>query len=228
MKGLQYLNFPVSFLKTVDLTVVLEEALLFCSYETMKRVKSDRAHFYDLIEMHGLVETELKYDLYSKAKDLYDANVKSVRCGVNHIAFINYLNTSNDNLLNIEFRAYCATKAIIGKKVYMKTNFKEIFSLMFGYKNYCDLSEKTLLKISSFEKARAKRKILERLEVKWHLSIYSLHSRGMYISYKFSPVELIVEVKKSKMVSKIKQKINEKKADAILLKFMDEIDVSSG
>jgi hypothetical protein len=223
MKELQYINFPVSFLRKRDLVEVLEQALIFCSYEAMERTKGDRAYFVTLSEKLGLTEDESGNDLFSKARELYNDNVKSIRCGVNLDVYCNYLRTTKDNL-HIEFRAYCATKAILGKKVYKKTNYKEIFSFMFGYNCYDDISMKSKLELSKIENRRSMKKIIEKLEEKWHLSFYSLHSRGLYISYKLSPVDLIVEVKKSKIISKNKQKLNEQEADAKLLEFINKLE----
>ena len=66
------------------------------------------------------------------------------------------------------------------------------------------------------------KRLLEKLEQKWHLSKYSLNSRGLYISFKLTPVELILEVKKSKIVTKNKQQINEKLADKMLEDYVND------
>jgi len=226
MKELQYINFPVSFLRKRDLKSVLEQALQFCSYETMVLNKYDKSYFNSLVEKLGLSEVDFEYDLYASSKRLYEENVKSIRCGVNIDVFRNYLRTSKDDL-NIEFRAYCSTKAILGKKVYKKTRFKEIFSLMFGYISIDDISPESRLLLSKYESTRSMKRTLDKLEEKWHLSVYSLHSRGMYISYKLSPVDLIVEVEKMKIIHKNRQRINEQRANVIISDFINELDVSS-
>jgi len=226
MKELQYINFPVSFLRKRDLKSVLEQALQFCSYETMVLNKYDKSYFNSLVEKLGLSEVDFEYDLYASSKRLYEENVKSIRCGVNIDVFRNYLRTSKDDL-NIEFRAYCSTKAILGKKVYKKTRFKEIFSLMFGYISIDDISPESRLLLSKYESTRSMKRTFDKLEEKWHLSVYSLHSRGMYISYKLSPVDLIVEVEKMKIIHKNRQRINEQRANVIISDFINELDVSS-
>ena len=226
MKELQYINFPISFLRKRDLKSVLEQALQFCSYETMVLNKYDKSYFNSLVEKLGLSEVDFEYDLYASSKRLYEENVKSIRCGVNIDVFRNYLRTSKDDL-NIEFRAYCSTKAILGKKVYKKTRFKEIFSLMFGYISIDDISPESRLLLSKYESTRSMKRTFDKLEEKWHLSVYSLHSRGMYISYKLSPVDLIVEVEKMKIIHKNRQRINEQRANVIISDFINELDVSS-
>ena len=226
MKELQYINFPVSFLRKRDLKSVLEQALQFCSYETMVLNKYDKSYFNSLVEKLGLSEVDFEYDLYASSKRLYEENVKSIRCGVNIDVFRNYLRTSKDDL-NIEFRAYCSTKAILGKKVYKKTRFKEIFSLMFGYISIDDISPESRLLLSKYESTRSMKRTFDKLEEKWHLSVYSLHSRGLYISYKLSPVDLIVEVEKMKIIHKNRQRINEQRANVIISDFINELDVSS-
>jgi len=224
MKEIKYLNFPVSFLRKRDLEAVLEQALQFCLFESMVLNNGDRSYFDTLSVRLGLSGAE--FDLFVHSKKLYEENVKSVRCGVSLEVFINYLRTSKDEL-NLEFRAYSATKAVIGNKAYKKTRYREVFSLMFGYTKYEDISEKTKLELSKIEDSRYMKRLLEKLEQKWHLSIYSLNSRGLYISYKLAPVELIVEVKKSKIIAKKKQVINEKKADKILENYINNIESKS-
>jgi len=219
MKELLYLNFPVLFLRERNLVKVFERALQFCSYESMILNKGSRSYFDVLSLKLGLSGDEL--DLFIRSKKLYEENAKSVRCGVSLKVFINYLRTSKDDL-NIEFRAYCATKAILGKKEYKKTRYKEVFTKMFGYNNYEDISEKTRLELSRIEDSRYMKRLLEKLEQKWHLSKYSLNSRGLYISFKLTPVELILEVKKSKIVTKNKQQINEKLADKMLEDYVND------
>ena len=226
MKELQYINFPISFLRKRDLKSVLEQALQFCSYEIMVLNKYDKSYFNSLVEKLGISEVDFEYDLYASSKRLYEENVKSIRCGVNIDVFRNYLRTSKDDL-NIEFRAYCSTKAILGKKVYKKTRFKEIFSLMFGYISIDDISPESRLLLSKYESTRSMKRTLDKLEEKWHLSVYSLHSRGLYISYKLSPVDLIVEVEKMKIIHKNRQRINEQRANVIISDFINELDVSS-
>ena len=224
MKEIKYLNFPVSFLRKRDLEAVLEQALQFCLFESMVLNNGDRSYFDTLSVRLGLSGAE--FDLFVHSKKLYEENVKSVRCGVSLEVFINYLRTSKDEL-NLEFRAYSATKAVIGNKAYKKTRYREVFSMMFGYTKYEDISEKTKLELSKIEDSRYMKRLLEKLEQKWHLSIYSLNSRGLYISYKLAPVELIVEVKKSKIIAKKKQVINEKKADKILENYINNIESKS-
>ena len=222
MKKIEYLNFPVSFLRERDLIKILEMAILFCSYEEMIRNKADRTYFQKLIEKKGL--NLLESDYFNEAKKLYEGGVKSVRCGVNYDVFTKYASKSKDDL-NLEFRAYCATKAILGKKTFKKTRYQEIFTIMFGYTNYEDISEKTKLELKKIEDSRYMKRLLEKLEQQWHLSIYSLNSRGLYISYTLSPVNLIIEVKKSKILHKNRQLINEKEAEKSLESFYKEIEL---
>jgi len=203
------------------MVAVFEQALQFCSYESMVLNKASRTYFDNLAVKLGLSGDE--FDLFDRSKELYEQNAKSVRCGVSMEVFINYLKTSKDDL-DIIFRAYCATKAILGKKEYKKTRYKEVFSLMFGYTSYDDISEKTRLELSKIEDSRYMKRLLGKLEQKWHLSIYSLNSRGIYISYKLAPVELIVEVKKSKLIAQNRQRINEKQADKILVDYINNIE----
>jgi hypothetical protein len=223
MKELQYLNFPVSFLRERDLKAVFEQALKFCSYESMVLNKANKVYFEALSKEWGLTDES---DLFTISKELYNENAKSIRCGVKLEMFRNYINISKDDL-NLEFRGFCATKAILGKKTYSKTNLKHIFALMFGYNSFDEMPAETKIELSGIESTRSIKRILSKLEEKWHLNVYTIHSRGLYISYKLTSVNLILEVKKDKILTKNKQKLNEKKADALLSEFLNGINIDT-
>jgi hypothetical protein len=206
---------------------VLEFALQFCFYEMMVLNNGDRSYFESLVQTFELSGD--KSELFNYSKNLYEVYKKDVRCGVNLEVFRNYLNKINENSvkddLNLEFRAYCATKAVIGNKQYKKTRYKEIFSLMFGYTCYDEIKPETRLKLTKIEDSRYMKRLLEKLQDNWHLSVYSRNSRGLYISYKLSLHKLILEVKKNKYIYKNKQQIAEKKADKMLDKLINDDDL---
>ena len=89
MKEIKYINFPVSFLRKRDLEAILEQALQFCTFESMVLNNGDRSYFDTLSVRLGLSGVE--FDLFVHSKKLYEDNVKSVRCGVSLEVFINYL-----------------------------------------------------------------------------------------------------------------------------------------
>lgn len=223
----KYINFPVYFLSMPSLENVLEFALQFCFYEMMVLNNGDRSYFESLVQTFELSGD--KSELFNYSKKLYEVYKKDVRCGVNLEVFRNYLNKINENSvkddLNLEFRAYCATKAIIGNKKYKKTNYRQILALMFGCTNYEDIKQEIRQEIKKYEDSRYMKRMLEKLQDNWHLSVYSRNSRGLYISYKLSPVDLIVAVKKDKYIYKNKQQIAEKKADKILDKLINDDDL---
>lgn len=223
----KYINFPIYFLSMPSLENVLEFALQFCSYEMMVLNNGDRSYFESLVQTFELSGD--KSELFNYSKKLYEVYKKDVRCGVNLEVFRNYLNKINKNSvkdnLNLEFRAYCATKAIIGNKKYKKTNYRQILALMFGCTNYEDIKQEIRQEIKKYEDSRYMKRLLEKLQDNWHLSVYSRNSRGLYISYKLSPVDLIVAVKKDKYIYKNKQQIAEKKADKILDKLINDDDL---
>lgn len=227
MKKIKYINFPVYFLSMPSLENVLEFALQFCFYEMMVLNNGDRSYFESLVQTFELSGD--KSELFNYSKNLYEVYKKDVRCGVNLEVFRNYLNKINENSvkddLNLEFRAYCATKAVIGNKQYKKTRYKEIFSLMFGYTCYDEIKPETRLKLTKIEDSRYMKRLLEKLQDNWHLSVYSRNSRGLYISYKLSLHKLILEVKKNKYIYKNKQQIAEKKADKMLDKLINDDDL---
>ncbi|MDR0694141.1 MAG: hypothetical protein LBF81_02440, partial [Prevotellaceae bacterium] len=133
---------------------------------------------------------------------LYNQYQKENYCGINTNIIWDYKEHNKTDYQIALFCAFCATRSIIGKSEYKKTNIKMIVARMFGYNNYSEMvadtpniTAKNVNKriIESRKKEIAERekyltryhydKILSDLEIKWGLKRYSDHTRGMLISY---------------------------------------------
>ena len=181
----------------------------------------------------GNVNTSL-----TQGKRLYEKYHKQgSRCGINTEIVWDYTNNPKTDYQIALFCAFCATRSIIGKGRYKKTNRDMIMSRMFGYNNKEELLENTqkltTRKISKekqkiYEKEIAERekyqiryqldKVLTNLELHWGLKRYASHIRGMYISYSMDLVSLAKICEQSKKKAQIDSLRKAKKNAELLAK----------
>lgn len=161
----------------------------------------------------GSIETVLR-----SGKTLYEKyHRKGAYCGVNTEIVWQYRDDPKTPYQIAQFCAFCATRSIIGKGEYKKTNRDLISARMFGYTNKEEMQNNTpdLTVKNISKKVRAIRekeieernkyqtryhsdKILTELEFNWGLKRYADHIRGMYISYSMDLAELAKICEQSK------------------------------
>ena len=112
--------------------------------------------------------------------------------------------------------AFISIRSIIGKKPFAKTNKKMIFARMFGYKSPKELPNKRFM--NDLQKRYFNRyqidKILNELQLQWHLKIISNHNRCLYVSFDLSLEELAQKTLSEKNKQKL-LKLKEAKKRAI-------------
>jgi hypothetical protein len=139
----------------------------------------------------------------SEGRDLFSQHGdKGTFCGINATILWDYNDNPKTERQIAQLCAFCATKSIIGKAAYKRTNKKLIVARMFGYSTFADFEKDapalTARNISkearTIREVAAERrrkycdryhidKILTDLECDWGLKRYADHIRGMYISY---------------------------------------------
>ena len=156
-------------------------------------------------------------------------------CGIRTNTIWDYDSTSKTERQIAQFCAFCATRSILGKGRYKKTNTKLIIARMFGYntidefnadtpkivKNISKAERERRLHILEYREKYAKRyhidKILTDLEINWGLKRYADNIRGMYISYEFSLQELAKLCEENKRsVQKCRLKEEKRKAKELV------------
>lgn len=106
--------------------------------------------------------------------------------------------------------AHLALKSILGKKKFVKTNNKLMFSRMAGKE-----TQKEYDQIKGFQWSEYHRnKIIDTLQIDWHLRYYSRYTRGFFFSYEMSLEELITHAEESKR-SKKKKNLRAKRHKAL-------------
>lgn len=144
---------------------------------------------------------------------------KGVFCGLNTAILWDYDHNSDTKTERqiAQLCAFCATRSIIGKAEYKRTNRKLIIARMFGYSTFAEferdvpvLTAKNISKeIRAMRELAAERrrkyqnryhfdKIITDLELGWGFKKYADHIRGMYISYSASLDTLANACEKSK------------------------------
>lgn len=159
-----------------------------------------------------------------KGEQLYNQSKKENYCGINTDIIWDYKNNNKTEYQIALLCAFCATRSIIGKGEYKKTNIKMIVARMFGYNNYPELVSDTpnitaknvskrILELRRKEIAEREKylkryqydKILFDLEDKWGLKRYSDHIRGVFISYNLDYNALANINEKSKKSTRINE-----------------------
>jgi hypothetical protein len=162
--------------------------------------------------------------IISKGEQLYNQYRKENYCGINTDIIWDYINNPKTGYQKALFCAFCATRSIIGKSEYKKTNIDMIVARMFGYNNYPELIantpnitaknvKKEILELRRKEIAEREKylkryhydKILFDLEDKWGLKRYSSHVRGVFISYTLDYNALANINEKSKKSTRISE-----------------------
>ena len=166
----------------------------------------------------ALVDGKWLYDKYHKQGNY---------CGVNTDIIWDYGNNPKTTYQIAVLCAFCATRSIIGKGKYKKTNRDMITARMFGYSNKAEmiantpkLTARNILKeereirereISERNKYQTRYhsdKVLTELELSWGLKRYADHIRGMYISYDtdlFTLAKICENSKKSVKIDALKE-----------------------
>lgn len=216
MKNMEYINFPVSYLQEKDLTKTFIRGFCFGVYEYKLKNEKNHSFFDGMITKYGIDKIAKDLNFYEFAEKEYNENARSRRCGVKIKTFLNYITYQKDKD-DLAMRAFCATKAIIGNNTYKKSNYEEIFALMFGYTSIKDVPEEIQTKHIRFlnPKMNDRRVLRDTLINSWSLGYHSHHTRGFYISYKLKCSDLTFEIEKNKYLkgNKLKPKSNKLKSE---------------
>jgi len=82
--------------------------------------------------------------------------------------------------------AFLAIKSIIGKRDYCKSNKAHIIARMFGYNSVKEVPESKTPLMKKYSNRYYIDKILQELQLNWHLKLFSDHCRGFYLSFDLS------------------------------------------
>ena len=209
VKNSVYANFPLSLLAENDIKKVVKNALDYACYSHSKKLNLGNDKYIDAMNYFMFSETsnELVSAFQTNGQKIYELYNHSVHVGVKVTILWQYLLEKKNVTDIITLRAYCASKAIIGDKKFAKTNKEQFVSKMFGVEKTSQIVDSANLKyLERYQFV----KLISELEKHWYLKYVSNHSRGCFISYKISLVDLMFEVEKIKLNNKIGFEITEK------------------
>jgi|ERR1035437_2726671 hypothetical protein len=201
-KNTVYANFPICLLAEKDIKIVVKNALDYACYSQSKRLNLGTDKYRDSMKYYlfSEISPEMAFDSQTNGQRIYELYNHSTHAGIKVDTLWNYYFEEKSSEDIIAFRAQCATKAVVGTKRFAKTNKEQIVSKMFGVEKTSQIVEGENLKyLERYQFV----KLISELEKHWYLKYVSNHSRGCFISYKISLADLMFEVERLKLNSKI-------------------------
>lgn len=200
----KYLNFPIHFLQEKTMTSTISKAMDFAVYAHSLSMEYEGNAFKSAAGFFNI-----KFGDLEKAEEeggrLYNLYQNTPRVGVNLDILWDYYNNDKSEYQIDCFRAYCATRSIIGDKPYCKSNKALIHARMFGYSSAKVLPNKLSAHQLKYTQRYHIDKVLLDLQHHWYLKLVSQHSRGLYISYDLSLEDLMVHEETGKKKTKDNQ-----------------------
>lgn len=204
MSAQKYFNIPIALFKSKDLKDILSNGVRYAVYAHSQLMLFEGNEFKSAANFLGVSFNNLD-SAEECGKQLFDLYQNSPKAGVNSSIFWDYYNNDKSEYQIDCFRAYCATRSIIGEKAYCKSNKALIHARMFGYSSSKELPKKLSKHQEKYTIRYHMDKVLLSLQHDWYLKLVSQHSRGLYISYDLSLEDLMVHEEKSKKKTKDNQ-----------------------
>jgi hypothetical protein len=214
-----YLNFPIMLIKNIFLEKrsCINFIIGFSIYQ-----KASNEYEQVTAECMDDVADELNINLgnskrhlqlcHSFIKKLNSPDDLGAFVGINNDILFDYLKNDKTEFQIAAFCAFCAVRSILGKKVFCKTNKALIHARMFGYRSAKQLPDK----MTEIQKKYLNRyhmdKLIQELELNWHLKLFGGHCRGFYLSFDLSHCDLAMEHNKAKKKVKVDALKEKKKA----------------
>ena len=205
MSETRYLIFPVQFFEKTAVKEICSLAFHYGIYRkaldyleegesgvTIDHIKQAMKYFN--LQVNDL-ENRLKHGKYFY--ELHGENIPVT--SINVLILIQYGKEDKTEFEVLVFRAYCAIRGILGTKAYMRLTNDYWVARMYGFRKVSDYlvhQEKYALKRYTLDK------IKNELQNNWGLIYYSNKTRGFFVSYTLSLVDLMVHVESNKLVSK--------------------------
>jgi hypothetical protein len=201
MANERYFNIPVQMLRQLqtDRLTFFNNAFDYGLYNIAKNLEGEMEKRYkDSIKFLGVKTGNFEKTVSNaeRLSRLYPNNSPFV--GIEKEIFFDFYKNSKTEFEICCLAAFLGLRSIVGTKTYCKTNKQHIHGRMFGYVSVKDIPDK----LSSIEEKYKIRwhmdKLLTELERHWHLSLYSGHQRGIYVSFDLELADLVRTVEKHK------------------------------
>lgn len=201
----QYFHFPIDLLQETEINSIIYQAIVYAVYARVKSNGYEDDDFASEADSMGVTFNDEKSAMLD-GKELYDYLSGRPHVGVTDKILNDFYGNSTKKPFEIDcFRAFCATRSIIGSKSHSKTNKDLIYARMFGYASFAEVPDGLPTHFEQYQKRYHMDKVLKKLQHDWYLKLVSNKSRGQYISYEMSLEDLTFEELKAKQKTKDNQ-----------------------
>ena len=211
-----YLNFPVQIMQGgfTDVKAVCSKAIDYGIYDFMLR--------NGLSGVNGFGEALKELQLTCKnhagglkvSKDIYqqlkDSLEKPVTVSIKKDLLFEYFKNEKSEFEIAVFLGYVGLKSIIGKKPYIKITNDYLLARMFGYSSVIELKKDFSAECCKYSTRYHLDKVKTKLESSFGLKLYGQKTRGFYVSFKLSLLDLVYHAELKRESRKEKERKAEK------------------
>jgi hypothetical protein len=192
-----YLNFPVQMMQGgfTDIKAVCLKAINYGTYDYMVRngfsgVNGFSEALKELDITYGNHEAGFKSskDIYQQTKDSIE---KLVTVSIKRDLLFEYFKNDKSEFEIAVFLGYVALKSIIGKKPYIKITNDYLLARMCGYSSIVELEKDYSPERCKYSTRYHLDKVKTKLESDFGLKLYGQKTRGFYVTFKLSLLDLV-------------------------------------
>jgi hypothetical protein len=225
-KGKQlYFNFPIILIQDLftNKSKALNNIFDVAIYNSAKRYTNDVSIelFISSAKHHGVTLGNNKNCFKNAVLLTNSIDGKCATAGISKEMLFDYYKNEKTERQLLQLACFLAIKSIIGTKSYCKTNKALIHARLFGYSSINDVPSikgMTDLQYKYFAHDGINKyqidRLIESLELQWHLKLISDHSKGFYLSFDLS-LEQLAEIEQDKKKSNKLKLLKDAKAMAI-------------
>jgi hypothetical protein len=213
----KYLNIPVPMLKYLhsDSKKFFNDVFDVGIYGYSKTLSGpEEKRYKDALKFFGITQGYIPGAIKNAKDVLSGMPSKYPLTGIDMEMLFDYYENYKTEFELVCLSAFLAIRSVIGKKPYDKTNNAMIRSRMWGFVSPKEMpSNLTPLQIK-YQARRQFKKVIDELEINWHLKTLWNHNRGFYVSFDLSYDQMALIIEKSKQEVKLQQ-LKEAKKKAI-------------
>lgn len=205
----KYLTFPIILLADAseNLRACLNDAMDYCLYDRSLRIHGDMESAADDL---GIRYGNIKED-FKNGKMLYESiDAKCPKTSISKDMILEFYKGKKSEFEIITFIAFAAIRSILQTQAYKKITNDYLITRMAGNSR---IGESLPIWIDKYNNRYQLTKIKNELELNWGLKIYSVRTRGYYVSFNLPQEELCFKVLAKSEKAK-RAKLNIQKAEA--------------
>lgn len=154
---------------------------------------------------HGNHATGLKSseDIYQQTKDSIE---RPVTVSIKKDLLFEYFKNEKSEFEIAVFLGFVGLKSIIGKKPYIKITNDYLIARMFGYSSVIELEKDYSAERCKYSTRYHLDKVKTKLESDFSLKLYGQKTRGFYVSFKLSLLDLVYHAELKRETRKEKER----------------------